>query len=83
MLNHINEFLTKWEGLWLFVVLISGLCVELHSNYVLRKEYEYDEAKDLAKKKRTRTSKKTVTNKDGSTTVEESSEAIEPMTNEK
>lgn len=70
----LNDFFTKWEGLWLFIVLVAGLAIEFHSNYMLRKEYEYDEQKDiLRKQKRVRITKKITTAKDGST-IEENTE---------
>lgn len=75
MFDHLNEFLNKWEGLWLFIVLIAGLMIEFHSNYMLRKEYEYDEQKDiLRKQKRVRVTKKLTTAKDGSTIQETTEE---------
>jgi hypothetical protein len=83
MFEHLNEVLTKWEGLWLFVVLIAGLCIEFHSNYMLRKEYEYDEQKDiLRKQKRVRVTKKVTKNKDGSTVEENTEETTTGGTDE-
>lgn len=76
MLNWIHTY----ESYWLFLFLFIGLLIELHSNYVLRMEYKYDEQKDLEKKqKKTRTTKKTTQTKDGGTTTEESTEVTEPM----
>jgi len=74
MFESLNEFFTKWEGLWLFIVLVAGLAIEFHSNYMLRKEYEYDEQKDLLRKqKRVRVTRKLTKTADGST-VEENTE---------
>lgn len=77
MLSELNDVLTKWEGLWLFIVLLAGLLIEAHSNYMLRKEYEYDEQKDLAKKRRTKTTKKTTVSPSGDTVIEEQTESVE------
>lgn len=82
----LREFIYHHEPLWLFIILFAGLLVELHSNYMLRKEYDYDKQKDdLKKQRRTKTTKKT-TNKNGESIVEESTEVSEPVevgTNEK
>lgn len=78
----ITEWMTKYEAVWLFVVLVCGLVIELHSNYMLRKEYEYDLNKDLARK-RTRTTKKTTTDKTGVITTEETNEVVEPVEEKK
>ncbi len=84
MIAELNKFLGDWQYIWFFLILACGLAVELHSNYVLRKEYEYDEQKDLAKKqKRTRTTKKTTTDKAGLITTEETNETVEPIVEEK
>ena len=72
----IKEFIYQHEPLWLFVILMAGL--ELHSNYMLRKEYEYDKAKD-DKRKRTRTTKKTTSRPGGETVTEEQTETSEPV----
>lgn len=75
IITSLNEILTKWEGLWLFIVLVAGLAVEFHSNYMLRKEYEYDEQKDiLRKQKRVRVTRKLTKAKDGSTVEEHTEE---------
>lgn len=80
MLEALNKFLGDWQYIWFFVILSLGLLVEIHSNYMLRKEYEYDENKDLEKKqRRTRTTKKTTTSKAGESIVEESTEVSEPI----
>ena len=77
MIAALNAFLTEWEGLWLFVVLLAGLCIEFHSNFMLRKEFEYDKAKDDRRTRRTKTTKKT-TKADGSVTEEQSEEVVSP-----
>ncbi len=66
MLHEIRE--------WVMLGFEAYIC------WILTLEYFYDANKDAAKKQRsTRTMKKTTTNKDGSNTVEESVEAIEPV----
>lgn len=80
MLMELNKWLGDWQYIWFFVILAMGLAVELHSNYVLRKEYEYDEQKDLEKKqRRTKTTKKTTSKPGGETVTEEQTETSEPM----
>lgn len=74
----IKEFIYNHEPLWLFIILMAGLLVELHSNYVLRKEYDYDKAKD-DKRKRTKTTKKTTSKAGGDSVIEESVETSEPI----
>lgn len=79
IISMIRDFIYNHEPLWLFIILLAGLAVEVHSNYMLRKEYQYDEQKDLEKKqRRTKTTKKT-TNKAGESIVEETVETSEPM----
>lgn len=81
---NILEAFTVYEPIWLFIILVAGLAVELHSNYMLRKEYEYDEQKDLEKKqRRTKTTKKTTTQPSGASVVEESTEISEPIGDKK
>ncbi len=77
MWQFINDWLGKWQYLWFFLILASGLAVEIHSNYMLRKEFDYDKAKD-DKRKRTKTTKKTTKGAQGETT-EEVIETSEPM----
>lgn len=77
MLYELNKWLDDWQYIWFFLILFAGLLVELHSNYMLRKEYDYDKAKD-DKRKKTKTTKKT-TNKNGESIVEESTEVSEPV----
>jgi|WetSurMetagenome_2_1015567.scaffolds.fasta_scaffold1463608_1 hypothetical protein len=78
MINAINEFLSKWEPIWLFVVLACGLFYERETRNWTIKEYYYDKDKD-DKKRKTRVSKKTTQTKDGGTTVEETTETSEPV----
>ncbi len=77
MLAELEAFLHRWENIWLFIVLGLGLAIEFHSNYMLRKEYDYDKAKDDKRVRRTKTSKKT-TKADGSVTEEQSEEVVSP-----
>lgn len=78
------EWIHTYESQWLFLFLLSGLLIELHSNFMLRKEFAYDEQKDLEKKQRkTRTSKKTTTQPGGASVTEEVTETSEPMQEEK
>jgi hypothetical protein len=73
------EFMSKWEPLWLFLILFPESIAGIYAAWILTKEYRYDEAKDIEKKqKRTKTTKKTTTNPT-STVVEESVETSEPM----
>lgn len=78
------SLIKEYESVWLFIFLLAGLIIELHSNYVLRLEYKYDKDKDDQKKqKKTRTTKKVTTNKDGQTITEEATETSEPVQEEK
>jgi hypothetical protein len=75
----ILDFMTKYEPIWLFLVLFPELLAGLYSAWILKREFDYDANKDLAKaQKKTRTSKKTTQSKDGGTVVEESTEVTEP-----
>jgi predicted histidine transporter YuiF (NhaC family) len=77
------EILAKWEPLWLLVVLVIGLIFEGYTAYVVKKEYDYDEQKDIEKKqKRTKTTKKTTTQPGGASIVEEATEVTEPVKEE-
>lgn len=72
------EWITKYEPIWLFAFAIISLGFEAATTFILKKEYEYDEAKDLAKKqKRTRITKKTTTQPSGVSVIEESTETLE------
>lgn len=70
-MENMLRWIKEYESIWLFSFLLLGLIIELHSSYMLRKEYDYDKAKDDKRKKKTTTTKKTVKNLDGSSTVEE------------
>jgi len=62
------------------ILNLLNFLVECAILYVLVREYRYDEQKDLEKKqRRTKTTKKTTTHKDGTNITEESTEAIEPI----
>lgn len=76
------QWIYAHEPLWLFIILVAGLLIELHSNYMLRKEYDYDKAKDDRRTKRTKTTKKT-TKTDGTVTEEQSEEVISPNGDQK
>lgn len=70
MFTYVNDFLSKWEPIWLFLILFTETGVGFVTLYWIIKEYAYDEQKDLKKQKRTKT-KKTTTNPGGSSVVEE------------
>lgn len=81
-----HQWLSSNEGIWLFYVLaisitfeVANFIVGLREIYWAKKEYEYDEAKDIEKKqRRTRTTKKTTTQPGGGSITEESTETVEP-----
>lgn len=79
----IKDFIYNHEPLWLFIILVAGLLIELHSNYMLRKEYDYDKEKDEKKQRRTKTTKKTTSKAGGESIVEESVEVSEPVSENK
>ena len=66
----LNEWLSRWEPIWLFLILAIEMVAGLYTAYMVKKEYDYDRDKDIAKRKRTRT-KKTTTNPGGASIVEE------------
>ena len=77
------EFMTKWEGIWLFLILFPEMVAGLYSAYILKREFDYDFQKDVEKKqRRTKTTKKTTTTPEGSSTIEETSEVSEPVKEE-
>lgn len=78
MMEEINNFLLKWEPLWLLSVLLGeGLIGYITLTWVKR-EYFYDEGKDLARRqKKTKTTKKTTTQPNGISVVEEATESSE------
>jgi hypothetical protein len=76
---QILEWMGKYEPIWLFLILFPEMVAGIYSAVILKKEFDYDEQKDLEKKqKRTKTTKRTST-KGGETIIEESSEVSEPM----
>lgn len=76
--------MSRWEPIWLFGLIAVETAAGLLTLYWVRREYQYDENKDLEKKqKRTRTTKKTTTQPSGVSTVEETSETVEPTQEEK
>jgi hypothetical protein len=78
MIEIINNFFTKYEGLWLFIILLIGLVYENRTYYWVKREYIYDERKDIEKKQRkTKTMKKTTTQPGGASIIEESTETVE------
>lgn len=73
------DWMAKWEPIWLAVAFIVSIAFEAYTAWMMKKEYDYDEQKDIEKKqKRTRTTKKTTTQPSGASVVEESSEIVEP-----
>ena len=84
MLKEINDFLLVWEPLWLLTVLLGeGLIGYITLTWVKR-EFFYDEGKDLARKqKKTKTIKKTTTQPGGASIVEEQTEVSENVPDQK
>jgi hypothetical protein len=79
-ISALNELMGKWEPIWLFIILFTETLAGYATLYILIKEYNYDFQKDVEKKqRRTKTSKKTTTSATGQSTVEETSEVIEPI----
>lgn len=79
-MEELNKFLEYWEPLWLFLVLVAETVVGAAILWWTVKEYRYDEDKDIQKKhKRTKTTKKTTSTKDGGSVVEETTETSEPV----
>ncbi len=79
MMTELNNFLGRWEPLWLFLVLVAETVVGAAVLWWTIAEFKYDEGKDLQKKqRRTKTTKKT-TNKAGESIVEETTETSEPI----
>lgn len=73
------EWMGKYEPIWLFLILFPEMLAGLYSAWILKREYDYDAEKDLAKKqRRTRTTKKTTTKPSGESTTEETTETTEP-----
>lgn len=75
-----REFMSKYEPIWLFLILLPDMIAGLYSAWILKREFDYDEQKDLEKKqRRTKTTKKTTTQPGGASVVEETSETVTPM----
>lgn len=78
------EWIAKYESIWLFLFAILSLGFEAYTAFILKKEYDYDEAKDIEKKhKRTKTTKKVTTQPGGGSVSEETTETTEPIPEEK
>jgi len=85
-----HEWLVAKEGIWLFYVLLISIAVETYMVILQRieihwakREFDYDEQKDIEKKqRRTKTTKKTTVQPGGGSVVEESTETSEPMKDE-
>lgn len=75
----ILEWFSKWEPIWLFLILLTETWVGILSLIWLRREYFYDKEKDDSRKQRkTKTTKKTTKGASGESIVEESVEVTEP-----
>jgi hypothetical protein len=84
MLEEINNFLNHYEPIWLFSLIFGeGILGYITLTWV-KKEYFYDEGKDLARKqKKTKTTKKTTTQPSGISVTEESTEISEGIPEQK
>jgi hypothetical protein len=79
-ISDLNALAAKWEPIWLFLILFFESLAGFYTAWMVKREYDYDEQKDLEKKqKKTRTTKKTTTTAAGQVTVDESTEVIEPI----
>ena len=77
------EWFAKYEPIWLFLVLTIETVVGCLTLYWVKREYDYDEQKDLSKKqRRVHTSKKTTTQPGGASVVEEQTDTVEPIKEE-
>lgn len=82
-MENLLLWFSKWEPIWLFVVLCIETIVGIYTGIIVTMEYFYDAAKDEAKKqRRTRTSKKVTEQKDGAKVTEEVTEVSEPVKEE-
>lgn len=78
------DWMTKYEPIWLFLILFVETGVGFMTLYWVKREFDYDEQKDLEKKhKRTKTTKKVTTNPGGVSTTEETTEVVEGMSEQK
>ena len=79
----ILTWMGRWEPVWLFLILFIETVIGCLTLYWVHQEFIYDEQKDLEKKqKRTRTTKKTVTQPNGASITEESTDTVEPSAGE-
>jgi hypothetical protein len=77
------EWMGRTEPIWLFLILFPEMIAGIYSAWILKREFDYDEQKDLEKRqKRTRTTKKTTTQPNGGLTTEETTEVSEPVKEE-
>ena len=75
-----HEWMTTYEPEWLFTILAVETFIGFLTLSWVKREYYYDANKDIEKKqRRTKTTKKTVTQPTGVTTTEETSEVSEPV----
>jgi len=80
LLEIVNNFMGKWEPIWLFLILAAGLFYERETRNWTIKEFFYDKDKDdLKKQKKTKTTRKITTQPGGSSVTEEQVEISEPM----
>jgi hypothetical protein len=79
-MDSILAWMTRYEPIWLFLVLFPELLASLYSAWMLKREFDYDADKDLEKKqRRTKTTKRTTSKPGGESTTEEISETTEPV----
>jgi hypothetical protein len=84
MVEEINTFLGHYEPIWLFGILTIEGTIGYITLMWVKKEFFYDEEKDLARKqKKTKTTKKTTTQPSGISVTEESTETVEGMPEQK
>lgn len=79
----IRTWFEHWEPIWLFAILFIETAIGFLQLSWIKREYFYDEQKDIEKKqRRTKTTKKTTTQPGGASVVEESVETSEPIKEE-
>lgn len=79
----ILELMARYEPIWLFLILAIETYIGFLTLSWVKKEYKYDEQKDLEKRqRRTKTTKKTTTQPGGGLTTEETTEVSEPVKEE-
>lgn len=75
----ILEFMAKYEPIWLSIAFLISILFEAYTAWTVKREFDYDEQKDLEKKqRRTKTTKKTTTQPSGASVIEEQTETVEP-----